>query len=55
MKNNCIYKTVCGGDSCTRCKGNATIGEIKRKLKTAKTDKEKTTYKQLIARYEKRV
>lgn len=52
MKNNCIYISACGGDTCARCKGSATIGEIKRKLKTAKTEKEKTTYNQLIARYE---
>lgn len=55
MKYNCIYKSVCGGDSCVRCTGNATISEIKRKLKNAKTEKEKQAYKQLIDRYYKGV
>lgn len=32
MKNYCVYKKVCGGDSCKRCKGT-TKTEIKKRLK----------------------
>ena len=53
MKNNCIYKYVCGGDSCARCHGNATLSEIKKKLKTTTDEKLKRAYTALIKRYEK--
>lgn len=33
MKSYCLYKDVCGGDSCKRCNSPLTKTDVKRKLK----------------------
>lgn len=55
MRNNCIYKNACGGNSCARCIGYQSISETKRRYKNAKTEKQRNMLKQMIDAYERRV
>ena len=35
---NCVYKNVCGGESCARCKGRTTKTDVKKALKNAREE-----------------